>query len=200
MSDNSDKLYQMRIFTFFLIMIVLFCSCAQINEDENYGGILRGSAPIMIIVDEVLNDRLNPESPTYFGEEYIKGIELSYLHNGERMMVQNAIVSPIHWNEGTRGYYYIRLPKGSTSYISYPDGNEDVITIRSWRNDTGTVTCIDKILFNGELVLEWEREKDATFYNQKFFPWMMSVDFGNGKIQEIPGTDLANLATFVITK
>jgi len=46
--------------------------------------------PDVVIVDSEFNDRLNPESPAYFGDEYVKGIELFYLHEGKRITPYEA--------------------------------------------------------------------------------------------------------------
>ncbi|GEM_PF-125416 len=39
----------------------------------------------VVIADSELQDRLNPESPAYFGEEYANGIEVLYLYEGEKL-------------------------------------------------------------------------------------------------------------------
>jgi len=123
-------------------------------------------------------------------------------------MAQDFITPPARWvepygfiDEGTRGYHFIVMPNGtSTCNITYPDGSKDEIAIRTWRNNAGTVTYIDKILLNNELIFEWEREKATAFYNERFFPWMQLIDFGDGIMHEIPGPGLASLTTFVVTK
>jgi hypothetical protein len=124
----------MKYFVFFLMVIPLFCSCE--NEGRAIDGLVGDVVSLqlnIVIVDELLNDRLNPESPAYFGEDYIQGIEILYLSNGKKLSfleqythvgggrlfflddVENhsPIIPPIRAmgeyqvNQGSRGNYFI---------------------------------------------------------------------------------------------
>jgi hypothetical protein len=61
------------------------------NEDENnedeviVGGILKDMALFIVITDKDNNDRLNPESSAYFGDVFIKGINVMYLCDGKKL-------------------------------------------------------------------------------------------------------------------
>lgn len=75
---------------------MLLCSCnmnkdeqlsEELSNDEQPGGMVRGTLPPfrpikIVILDKAQNDRLNPESPSYFGKDYSNGIEVFYLYNG----------------------------------------------------------------------------------------------------------------------
>jgi len=88
------------------IAFALFCSCstnAKIEElqEESIKALLVeelqdekprfGSyGPIgVVIVDENYNDRLNSESPSYWGNEYTNGINLYAMHKSERVLYRD---------------------------------------------------------------------------------------------------------------
>ena len=80
----------MKNFVIFM-MIVLFCSCnkaANTGGDEEIGGDVGDFVKLnleIVIVDADLNDRLNPESPSFWGEDYTEGIEVMYLYDGKKI-------------------------------------------------------------------------------------------------------------------
>ena len=87
----------MRILLSTLVTCLLLYSCntqgLTLNEDqpptkdvedqELIWGINYDTRISILIVDEDYNDRLNPQSPSYFGKEYIDGITRSYLYEGK---------------------------------------------------------------------------------------------------------------------
>ena len=73
----------MKVYVFFLLTLAtLFYSCnkGEIIEDKAVCNLsLR-----IVICDETQNDRLSPESSAYFGDYYMKGIELLFLCDGKK--------------------------------------------------------------------------------------------------------------------
>ena len=65
----------MKLFLNFLIITLFFCSCSK-DKDESGTNFVPLPPFSIAIVDSALNDRFNPESPSYFGEEYIKQIDV----------------------------------------------------------------------------------------------------------------------------
>ena len=101
-----EKYTNIMIITKFQIIIIslalLFsCSINKTIEIEEYQEEpqveqqtekpLTGSyGPIgIVIVDEDYNDRLNPESPSYWGDEFTKGIELFTMYKGQRLLYKH---------------------------------------------------------------------------------------------------------------
>jgi len=169
----------------------------------------------MVILDESFNDRLNPESISYFGEEYVNGMKFFYFdnevkgHQDTRLssVATGIILPPFIWsengenyvNQGSRGYYFfsvstmshISFPdgtKGSYFYILYPDGSKDEVKTEIWEKPS--VMSIGKVWFNEELAYENNHGPNAlngVYYNPKFFPFMKPTfdDKGN-QIGEFP--------------
>lgn len=133
----------------------------------------------IVLTDPELNDLLNPDSPSFLGEEYTNGILLMYLNAGKKTLYKSV---PQYTNEGgalkewntirppykdvegygripenTKGYYYIPYPfyqmeenqDVSYIYVQYPDGSEDEIKAQMYI--TNTVSLIDQLWINGEL-------------------------------------------------
>ncbi|MDR3140818.1 MAG: hypothetical protein LBU37_03715 [Tannerellaceae bacterium] len=130
------------------------------------------------IVDSLLQDRLNPESPAYFGETYASGIEVLYLDNGKKRTFlerwyliygepheEYRTINPPYRSTaeyeaidcGTLGYYFLDASSIMYAdaeeepvyvYIQYPDGNEDGIKIQLYRNERGNICLMNKIRFN----------------------------------------------------
>ena len=200
----------MKNFLFFLIIVLMCSSCNNnmiVEQDEPcfpVGGVLPPPPMAIILIDEDGKDRLNPKSPAYFGDEFVKGIRVlgfnrKYLnpvccprHNCDCIMYW-PIRPPFIWVEGhgyvgqgNNGFYTIVL--GGTAgededgesyafmYICYPDGSEDMIRFR-----------IGKVLVNSELAMDmklgsgvkedlWHR-----YYNPKYFLELVPVFNGDGK-------------------
>jgi hypothetical protein len=73
----------------FGLSLLLFASCGmeQTQEDDINGcGCLNIGVGLKIaLVDQNLQDRLNPEASAYFGDEYTQGIEVRYLYEGKKL-------------------------------------------------------------------------------------------------------------------
>lgn len=44
----------------------------------------------IVLTDPELNDLLNPESPSFLGEEYTKGILVMYLNAGKKLSINSG--------------------------------------------------------------------------------------------------------------
>lgn len=192
-----------------LLIVMQFCSCTinnRSNDEPNEGALLAINVNV-VIVDEALNDRLNPDSPSYFGEEYVRGIKVLYLCDGKklefldyyyfigggvRFFIENVKnrnpISEPHFD--SFGHYFIDcvgtpfMENGEQvvyTYLSYPDGNEDEIKVRYFHD--GGFLAIDKIWINGELALEGVEivNPGQMYYNPKYFPWMRPIIDNSGK-------------------
>ena len=162
------------------------------EEDIILGGTIMPVPTRVVILDKMHQDRLDPKSPAYFGDKFIKGIKTYGFWDGKRQhcIAIKTVEAPYHshhyfvnlyWckpvNEGDRLVYY--------TYICYPDGKEDQIKVRL-NDENKNIPFYDKIWFNGELVYDhyydvskkdlWKR-----YYNEKYFPWMKPLydDYGN---------------------
>lgn len=200
----------MKNYLFFLMIIILFCSCNKNNTPETG----RVSAVLNLritfaIVDESTNDRLNPESNAYYGDDEIRGLKIFIIKNGVKVEVlppndqTSVIIPPYRWyegingfiDEGMLGYFCIPFIWGGDVvkedehsyeyfYIQYPDASEDVIKAgySCTKGENGLVLTYDQIWINGELAFErgaWGI-KDF-YYNTKYYPWLVPVldDEGN---------------------
>ena len=179
-------------------MFVLLCSCNKpkdeplseeseelcMDDDEEFPSLgfwPLPSPPIrIVIVDEAQNDRLNPESPSYFGDDYVNGIKNLCLYNGKkRTFLEHyyltgggswfflddvekikTIIRPAY---DTFGYFFVSIGwcspfieddrKVTYAYIQYPDGSEDEI---KW--EYTIYFEHEKIWINGELVFQTHYE------------------------------------------
>ena len=79
-----------------LIIIALLCSCSlknsetideseTIGESESTACFYTNHILWVILVDEEFNNKLNPESPSYFGDEFIQKMEVTYLIEGRKL-------------------------------------------------------------------------------------------------------------------
>ena len=160
----------------YLMLAALCCSCNK--EQDQYHPRLVGSSPIgdrvgIVLVDEAFNDRLNPESPAYFGDD---AIEFLYLFDGKQStflkqyrFIHRILVPPLKLEEGfdygeyaPLRYYHIDATapgyvteegrEVAYTYIRYPDGSEDEIKVQLFQNESGSIlVVIDKLWVNGEL-------------------------------------------------
>jgi len=94
-----------------LIIITLYCSCgsnfSDVHDEEGLVMPMSSLLTSVVIVDAAFNDRLNPESSSYFGEEYIEGIEFLVLKDSEKQPIQSPYY---HCPEGPAPYFW-RLKK-----------------------------------------------------------------------------------------
>ena len=77
------------------------------NENNNPGVIINANLKI-VIVDKLLQDRLDPDSKSYFGEKYAKEIEILYLSNNQKLTLSEI------WSTLTN------------ENVSFPEGYEGI--------------------------------------------------------------------------
>lgn len=197
----------MKNIILFLTITALFCSCEKNAEEvqiDTPSGVVIDFRINILVTDGMLQDRLNPESPAYFGEEYVEGIKLYTIVNGEKRMIEYPLINePFRWYvdkdgnssqsyNGTLGYYFIQFPFPKIGgyieesgkiymylYIQYLDGSEDVIKIQEYKNETGSIHSFDKLWINGELAFELIHPE--FYYNTKYFQWLVPVLGDDGK-------------------
>lgn len=129
----------MKNIAIFGLFLFLLGSCdselaPSIDEEEPISGIVVDTRLFVALVDQELQDRLNPDSPAYFGETYAEGIKLMYLYNGKKLTILEAwphfsvgeysdnfdeIFPPFREtadygaiSEGTYGYYFLNGTNG----------------------------------------------------------------------------------------
>jgi len=68
----------------YFMLTVLFCSCDVKPTEEPEADVISFRLHA-VIVDEDFCDRLNPVSPAYFGEEFIREMDVLYLCDGEKL-------------------------------------------------------------------------------------------------------------------
>ena len=110
----------------FFIIIAFICSC---NNEDNLGSDVVYVRIRVMIVDEELNDRLNPESPSYLGDEYIQNISVGYRairEDNDNVLIESfEQKQPVTYRNGTR-QQYIYFIWCSPYAIDYRDeDNED---------------------------------------------------------------------------
>jgi len=170
------------------IVILTLSSCNKDKEPTSVGKIFNDYFAPVAIVDEAYNDRLNPKSISYFGKEYVKGIEVMYLCNGQKFpysrycsfigAIYNSDFSWIRTPPDGSDEYYTVQPYNkaqyskdgkifTTSYICYPDGNEVRVTTQILKKNDGR-TDISKIWINDELAFDTAR---GGYYNPKYYPY-----------------------------
>jgi len=146
----------------------------------------------IVFVDEEFNDRFNPNSLSYFGEEYINGIKRFGCYGSkERVAGKGILISTP--NSFTLGYYFmpcdgvtryfIEDEKDVTYYwICYPDGDEEEIKIAYLKVDdeeghTRTL-LIEKIWINGELAYSMS-EYTYLVWRYNGLPDYIEIDYSN---------------------
>ena len=125
-----------------IVCMLFFCSCKKDVSNVNKDVI--DTTVYIVIVNEALEDRLNPDSPSYFGDKFVNEIEVFYLCNGKKLPfldyykfigggslfyiddVENKkpISPPLRWTErygyidqGTLGYYFIDCSSGLAASV-----------------------------------------------------------------------------------
>ena len=186
---------------FFLAINSLFFSCSTKESDEPEPRILNYSVPLylgvsLMIVDLDNNDRLNPESPGFWGEEYIEGIEMLYLIDGAKSAEYTGKAESLGsgnfydpeftkefkpvWSYGYFDYLINCLStafvveddeKITYVYVRYPDGSEDEIKVLVHDSKmVGAFPKVSKVWFNGELAFV------GGSYDEE---WVLTLDYFN---------------------
>jgi hypothetical protein len=90
---------------------LFFTSCSMDQAEEEYidGGDIMYLEAMIAITDHELQDCLNPESPSYFGETYTDGIEVLYLYEGRKITVHD-LFRYVHRLELPENYQVINPP------------------------------------------------------------------------------------------
>ncbi|MDD2438009.1 MAG: hypothetical protein PHX50_17100 [Massilibacteroides sp.] len=146
----------------------------------------------------------------YNGKRFTLSELWPYLYNGNAILPEEylGVQAPKREtadygliDQNTLGYYFLYVtPQYNTDdnlafvYIRYPDGKEDEIKIEIFRNKEETVTLLDKIWVNNELIYS----KSENFYNSDYYPWLEPVLDDNDKqiknlVQPVNGTSVIAL-------
>ena len=156
-----------NIFLLYCVALAGLCACESEEKVYPDGPGLNEVGMQIVLTDPELNDLLNPESPSFLGEEYTKGILVMYLNAGKKTLCQfvpqytNEGGTQKEWNmiyppyedyerdgrvkKNTKGYYYLPFPFNKT------EENQDV-TILSLR-------------LNGEEA-SWHQKGDALILDE----------------------------------
>jgi len=172
----------MKKLVFIFFATALLCSCTTNSkieqEEQQIEKPLRLSGTFrIVIIDENDNDRLNPESPSYWGDDYVNGIKLFIMHKNKKLLYKHLatrFVDEYHVNDSTiipqaihlsltenLCYYSISCDAGdinrnedggmiTCSWISYPDGSEDEVRAE-WIDRIPNEQYVNKIWINNEL-------------------------------------------------
>ena len=204
-------------------MAALFYSCNLINDEKPEFGDVVSLGLCVCFLDGTFNDRLNPESPSYFGDEFINNTKIIYTADDSKSKylipctkscyLSEGIKPPFRWvvddryqgggyytKENSRGYYFLPCGGGGDIKIYYPDGSEDEIKVEIWESEDTRVMCIGKVWINDELVYEigFFRVKEH-YYNPKYFPFMKPLFDDDGK-QYGEAPDYGNFLTLTFVK
>lgn len=188
----------MRNIYLLCIALISLCACESEIKEHLDGPGFREPQIQIVLTDPELNDLLNPESPSYLGEEYTKGIIVMYLNTGKKTLHKftpqytneggirkewNTIYPPYQdiqgygrIKENTKGYYYIPLPFYKTdgdqniscTYFMYPDGSEDEIKVQLY--ETSSLSLIDQMWINQELVYSMHPREGSVSTKQYYNP------------------------------
>ena len=164
-------------------------SLTKSSEDKVTGGIDCIFVRV-VILDAKHQDRLDPQSPAYFGDRFVRGIKTFGFWDGKRQhcVAMSHISTPFNSNHYTVHLYWFKpvYEDGRYyfyTYICYPKGKEDQIKFRCKQDENGYRLYYDKIWVNDELVYDYDdlKEGQKSYYNPKYFPWMVTVfdDKGN---------------------
>lgn len=86
-----------NIFLLYCVALAGLCACESEEKVYPDGPGLNEVGMQIVLTDPELNDLLNPESPSFLGEEYTKGILVMYLNAGKKTLCQFV---PQYTNEG----------------------------------------------------------------------------------------------------
>ena len=125
----------MKKLFFNTIVLTLFYSCNMDmhnnEEPESTGGQIRDLTVQIVLVDAELKDRLNPDSHTYFGDDFVDGINVYYLFDGKRHTLSELydarVFGGLFFEEAQRNTKPIR-PPGTTSNGGYSMGYYYILT------------------------------------------------------------------------
>ena len=167
---------------YFLCCVALasLCACESETKEEPVSDFSDLVIQI-VLTDPELNDRLNPGSPSFLGEEYTQGIEVLYRYKDQKLTLPqlwplqtnggailgewSTIYPPYMEDNGygktdgnTKGYYYIE----ASPFVT--EGNRDIAytyiqypdgnedEIKVQLYRTSSLLLMDQIWINGELV------------------------------------------------
>ena len=168
-----------------LMIMALFCSCNKKSAEEPNdapSGVVMSFIINIVIVDDEFQDRLNPESPSYFGEEYIQEIKLFTIDDGKERMIgyHNQVISN-RFNEvipfiqepcrlyvdkdgvshqidnGTLGYYCI--PWSFAVSSNDEDGKKYMSIIIRYPDENEDVIKLREYFVQGENGFVWSYDK-----------------------------------------
>ena len=188
----------MRNIYLLCIALISLCACESETKEEPIHPDLSEVGMQIVLTDPELNDLLNPESPSFLGEEYTKNIIVMYLNAGKKTLYKsvsqytNEGGTPKEWNtiyppykdyerygrvnENTKGYYYLPYPFYKTEenqdvsyiYVQYPNGSEDEIKAQMYIADG--IFLIDQIWVNGELAYSMSPREGSLSMKEYYNP------------------------------
>lgn len=188
----------MRNIYLLCIALISLCACESDLKDEPIYPDLNEIGMQIVLTDPELNDLLNPESPSFLGEEYTKDITVMYLNAGKKTLYKsvsqytneggtmkewNTIYPPYNDVEGygrvnknTKGYYYLPFPFHKTEenqdvsyiYIQYPNGSEDELKAQMYI--AHGIYLIDQMWINGELAYSMHPREGSLSTKQYYNP------------------------------
>jgi hypothetical protein len=196
---NLSKITNMKRIGIFGLSLLLFASCSMEQTQEDDIDACECDVVNLVLqitlVDQNLQDRLNPESPAYFGDDYCRGIEVLRLYGDRKLPLSGEDYTTIQipgipnydgaMRRSSGGYYFMDISPGAPAedgfshiYVQYPDGNEDEVKVQAYKNESGSLLLIDKVWFNDELVYDM-RGRDGSpgpdYYNPAYYPFLVPV-------------------------
>ena len=141
----------------YLLIMAFICACDKMSNEDGMSSVVSTRLRV-VIVDEALNDRLNPESAGYWGNEFTQNIQV--VHGGFEGVfdddgdncryVTRIQGKPVSEPDGySKGKYFIWCADGITpliyaedsedpnllkdfvfTHITYPDGAKDEIKVQ----------------------------------------------------------------------
>ena len=185
---------------YFLCCVALasLCACESETKEEPVSDFSDLVIQI-VLTDPELNDRLNPGSPSFLGEEYTQGIEVLYRYKDQKLTLPqlwplqtnggailgewSTIYPPYMEDNGygktdgnTKGYYYIE----ASPFVT--EGNRDIAytyiqypdgnedEIKVQLYRTSSLLLMDQIWINGELVYSMHPQEGSISTKQYYNP------------------------------
>lgn len=93
-----------NIFLLYCVALAGLCACESEEKVYPDGPGLNEVGMQIVLTDPELNDLLNPESPSFLGEEYTKGILVMYLNAAKRPSANSCLntrTREVHRKSGT---------------------------------------------------------------------------------------------------
>ena len=190
---------------YFLCCVALasLCACESETKEEPVSDFSDLVIQI-VLTDPELNDRLNPGSPSFLGEEYTQGIEVLYRYKDQKLTLPqlwplqtnggailgewSTIYPPYMEDNGygktdgnTKGYYYIE----ASPFVT--EGNRDIAytyiqypdgnedEIKVQLYRTSSLLLMDQIWINGELVYSMHPQEGSIKHEAVLQPGILSV-------------------------